>query len=114
VKVNNVLAGIAVADVDTAADWYTRLFGRGPDAHPMPGLVEWHFPRGQLQVAAPERAGSSLLTLDVGDLIHEVDQLRARGITAGRVDTTTSEFVMFASLTDHEGTMITLVQARND
>jgi hypothetical protein len=72
-------------------------------------------PRGQLQlVAAPERAGSSLLTLDVGDLIHEVDQLRARGITAGRVDTTTSEFVMFASLTDHEGTMITLVQARND
>jgi hypothetical protein len=44
VKVNNVLAGIVVADVDTAADWYTRLFGRGPDAHPMPGLVEWHFP----------------------------------------------------------------------
>jgi hypothetical protein len=41
-------------------------------------------------------------------------RLCASGITAGGVDTTTSEFVMFASLTDPEGTMITLVQVRND
>jgi hypothetical protein len=41
-----VLAGIAVADVDTALPWYERIFGRPADALPMEGLAEWHVPSG--------------------------------------------------------------------
>jgi hypothetical protein len=40
--VNRVLAGVAVADVDSAIRWYERLLGRPADALPMDGLAEWY------------------------------------------------------------------------
>ena len=43
-KVEHVLAGIAVAHHDTALDWYARLLGHRFDARPIDGLTEWHYP----------------------------------------------------------------------
>lgn len=76
-SVNRVLAGVAVADVDAALPWYERLFGRPADALPMAGLAEWHFASGGVVqlVASAERAGRSLLTLDVDDLERELEAM---------------------------------------
>jgi glyoxylase I family protein len=112
--VNRVLAGIAVAEVDAAIPWYEQLFGRPPDALPMEGLAEWHIPSGGViqLVASADRAGRSLLTLDFGDLQHELEAMRQRGLDAGPLDDTTSDKVLIAAATDPEGNEITLVQQR--
>ena len=111
--VNRVLAALAVADVDSALGWYESLLGRPADELPMDGLAEWHFPQtGVIQVVAdPERAGRSLLTLGVDDLRQELSVLRERGVEAP-LDDTTSDKVLFATVTDPEGNAITLVEQR--
>jgi predicted enzyme related to lactoylglutathione lyase len=112
--VNRVLAGIAVTDVDAALPWYELLFGRPADELPMEGLAEWHVTSGGVVqvVASPERAGRSLLTLDVQDLERELAAMRERGLDAGPLDDTTSDKVLFATTTDPEANEITLVEQR--
>jgi catechol 2,3-dioxygenase-like lactoylglutathione lyase family enzyme len=113
--VNDVLAGIAVADLDSALGWYERLLGRPADAIPMDGLAEWHFAdTGSIQlIRDAERAGNALLTLSVDDLREHVAVLDQRGLTPGAIDDTSSERVLFASITDPEGNTITLVEQRS-
>jgi glyoxylase I family protein len=113
-SVNRVLAGVAVADVHAGISWYERLFGRPPDALPMEGLAEWHTPAGGVVqlVADADRAGRSLLTLDLDDLEHELAAMRRRGLDAGALDDTTSDKVLFATTSDPEGNAVTLVQQR--
>jgi catechol 2,3-dioxygenase-like lactoylglutathione lyase family enzyme len=41
--ISNVFAGIVVADIERARQWYAGVFGRDPDAAPMGGLYEWRF-----------------------------------------------------------------------
>lgn len=79
--VHRVLAQSTVGDLATAEPWYSALFGRGPDARPMPGLLEWHLGDGfGVQVwAEPGRAGRSSMVLGEGDL----DALAARLTAAG-------------------------------
>ena len=103
--VNDVLAGIAVADLDSALGWYERLLGRPADAIPMDGLAEWHFAdTGSIQlIRDADRAGNALLTLSVDDLREHVAVLEQRGLTPGAIDDTSSERVLFASITDPEG-----------
>jgi predicted enzyme related to lactoylglutathione lyase len=112
--VNRVLAGIAVGDVDAALPWYARLFGRPPDAVPMEGLAEWHFPSGGVVqlVSNAERAGRSQVTLDLDDLERELAAIVKRGLEIGPLDETTSDKVLIAKATDPEGNAITLVQQR--
>jgi predicted enzyme related to lactoylglutathione lyase len=112
--VTRVLAALAVADVDSALGWYERLLGRPADALPMEGLAEWHFPQsGVIQlVEETERAGRSLLTLGVDDLDRELVTLRERGLDPGTMDDTTSDKVLFATVTDPDGNAITLVEQR--
>lgn len=112
--VNRVLASLAVADADAAAAWYERLLGRPADARPMDGLVEWHVPQGGViqLVEDGDRAGRSLLTLDVDDLERELARLRDRGLDPGTLDDSTSDKVLIATVTDPEGNAITLVEQR--
>jgi len=113
-KITNVLAGIAVSDHDASTRWYGHLLGRTADARPMNGLAEWHYSTGHIQlVADPARAGSSMITLQVENLNAEIDRLATHAITADVIDTTTSTFVTFASITDPDGTTITLVEPRS-
>jgi predicted enzyme related to lactoylglutathione lyase len=60
-----------------------------------------------------ERAGNALLTLSVDDLREHVAVLEQRGLTPGAIDDTSSEIVLFASITDPEGNAITLVEQRS-
>jgi glyoxylase I family protein len=112
--IKRVLAGVAVADVDAARPWYERLFGRPADELPMAGLAEWHFPScGVVQlVASAERAGRSLLTLDLDNLERELAVMQRRGLGAGALDDTTSDKVLIATAIDPEGNAITLVEQR--
>ncbi len=75
------LASMTVTDLDRAGAWYAALLGRGPDARPMDGLLEWHLPGGSgVQVwSEPDRAGRSGVTLAVDDL-----DAVARALTASR------------------------------
>ena len=80
----SVLAQSAVTDLDDAERWYRALFGRGPDARPMDGLLEWHLaggpaPSGVQVWRDAERAGSSTVVLGCDDL----DAVAARLSTAG-------------------------------
>jgi hypothetical protein len=63
-------------------------------------------------VASAERAGRSLLTLDVDDLERELEAIQKRGLDAGPLDDTTSEKVLITTAIDPEGNAITLVEQR--
>ena len=109
-----VLAGLPVANVDTAIPWYEQLFGRPPDARPMPPLADWNFEHtGTLQlVEDADRAGGGLVTFTVADLRSHMAAVAARGIDVAEIDDTTSDKVLFTSLRDPEGNSITLVEQR--
>lgn len=74
--ITRLLAQMTVTDVVEAKSWYTRLFGRAPDAEPMPGLLEWHLTDSfGVQVwGEASRAGTSCMVLDESAL----DELAAR------------------------------------
>lgn len=111
--ITNVLAGVAVRDLEQAGGWYGRLFGRPADAEPMSGLLEWHTPGGVVQVVADgRRAGGSLVTLWVEDARTALDDLAARGGPDAALDDATSDKVLFATLTDDDGNAVTVVELR--
>lgn len=113
-RIDAVLAGIAVADFDAALGWYERFFGRPADDRPMGGLAEWHFDQtGAIQVIQEgDRAGSSLLTLSVDDLEGHVAAIQKRGLTPSAIEDTTSDKALIATIADPEGNAITLVEQR--
>jgi predicted enzyme related to lactoylglutathione lyase len=77
-----ILAQSTVSDIGAAERWYTALWERGPDARPMPGLLEWHVDdTAGLQVwSEPERAGRSTVVIGTGDLEAVADRLAAAGV----------------------------------
>jgi catechol 2,3-dioxygenase-like lactoylglutathione lyase family enzyme len=86
--VNQVFAGIAVADIDTARDWYERLLGRPADLIPNATEAAWQLTdTGWVYVVVDgERCGRSLLTLLVDDLDERVAGIAARGVVAVAVE----------------------------
>jgi predicted enzyme related to lactoylglutathione lyase len=112
-NINNVLAGVAVKDLDQAKRWYETFFGRPVDAEPMPGLAEWHTPGGVVQLVADEkRAGGSLVTVWIEDAKQSLAELAARGGPSMELDTTTSDKVLFATVPDPDGNEVTVVEVR--
>lgn len=80
-----VMANATVTDPNRARDWYSKLFGREPDAAPMAGLLEWHLAPGSgVQVwAEPDRAGCSSLVIQDYTLDALADRLSTAGIEHG-------------------------------
>ena len=75
-SIKNVLASVAVTDLESAVQWYERIFQK-PPMRPMPEVAEWGFERGGwLQVyQLPERAGSGSFTLVVSSLDEQLERL---------------------------------------
>jgi predicted enzyme related to lactoylglutathione lyase len=112
-QITNVLAGVAVRDLDQAKRWYEAFFGRPADAEPMAGLAEWHTPGGVLQLVLDEqRAGGSLVTVWVPDAASALAGLASRGGPEVELDETTSDKVLFVSLADPDGNSVTVVEVR--
>ena len=77
----NVLAFIAVRDIEAATRWYKMLLGREPDTQPMKGLAEWQFEAGGwLQVHENKQMASrSSVTFVETDVDDRIKQLQIAG-----------------------------------
>lgn len=107
----NVLASVAVQDLNSALKWYEKLLGRVADSRPMPELAEWKFERGGwLQVyQLPERAGSGSFTLSVTSIEDQIAHLDKIGINT--MQRTTGEKVKTVMITDPDGNHIAFAEA---
>ncbi|HET9114589.1 MAG TPA: hypothetical protein VFN33_00705 [Gaiellaceae bacterium] len=81
--VTHTFAGLPVADYTAAHDWYVRLLHREADMFPHDRECVWQLtPTSSLYVVEdPERAGSALVTLALGDLDAHEQRLREAGLT---------------------------------
>lgn len=106
---NKIYAVISSGRLDDAQKWYSRLFGRPADLHPMAEVYEWHFGNGGVQlVDDAKRAGSSMLTVIVPDLDASRAALEARQLTLGPASG--GDFARIAQITDQDGNQITFAQ----
>jgi predicted enzyme related to lactoylglutathione lyase len=111
-KINAVLAAVAVADMETAVAWYKQLLGQPPTSRPMPSLAEWQIEGGHLQVVHdPARAGASLLTLDVSHLEGTAAEVTDSGLVAHTPTISQGDTVRFVQIVDPDGNTITLVES---
>lgn len=105
-EVRSVFAQATVRDQDQAEEWYTALLGRGPDARPMDGLLEWHFGEttGVQVWADPDRAGRSTVTITVADLDAVAGHVREVGLADAEPTAATASRIL--QLTDPDGNRI--------
>ena len=107
--IDNVLASVAVIDLDKAVEWYAKLLDR-PGNRPMPEVAEWTFPRGGgLQVyKLPERAGKGSLTFAVSDIEAAVAKLSSMKVDVS--ERSTNERVKTVMVVDPEGNHLAFAQ----
>lgn len=112
-SINNVLAGVAVKNLDSSAKWYEQLIGHA-GKHPMKEVFEWSLPGGGvLQVFEdPKRAGSSSVTFAVKGIDDHVAQLSERGVRIGR--RTKSDAVSTAIVEDLDGNQVVLAEQHSE
>jgi predicted enzyme related to lactoylglutathione lyase len=110
----NVLAFIAVRDIEDGIRWYKMLFGRGPDTRPMDGLGEWKFEAGGwLQVNENKSlAGRSSITLVETDIEDRIKQLKKAGIEPKSVRR--GEEASVAIIADPDGNQIVFAQGKSE
>ncbi|HEX7242705.1 MAG TPA: GNAT family N-acetyltransferase [Longimicrobiaceae bacterium] len=111
-RITRTLTTLYVRDLDRAAPWYERLFGRTFDRVPMPSCREWDTtPGATVQVISKEeRAGETAVALVVEELDGVLAALRAGGIEAGAVEEVPG-FVRYSLVRDPDGNEVTLVES---
>ncbi|WP_018155939.1 VOC family protein [Demetria terragena] len=74
-----------VAEHQPAVDWYAALFGREPDASPVPNCREWYQPGGVIfqVILDPARSGSQSFAFAVDSLDAEVRRVADAGLAPG-------------------------------
>lgn len=104
----HLIAQATVSDLGPALDWYTALFGRGPDTNRMEGLHEWHLTEafGVQVFAEPARAGHASIVLAVGDLDAVATPMTEVGIARDGPQPITVGRVLM--LTDPDGNRVVL------
>jgi predicted enzyme related to lactoylglutathione lyase len=109
--IDELFAGVPVAELGSALAWYERLVGRPPDLVPNDNEAAWQLAdAGWIYVVGDaERAGNALLTLLVDDLDAHLAAVGERGIAVGAVETVPGA-VRLAVITDPDGNRITVGQ----
>ena len=103
VDVRETMVVIAVSDLSKSRDWYTRLFGKGPDLEPFPGNVEFKVGGAWVQIMRGiVKASSWTLQLEVRDLGRERERLREAQIAAGEIKTI-PDVISYFDLSDPDG-----------
>ena len=107
--INQLFAGVAVADYDSALVPCERFFGRSPDIIVTENEAMWQVAdTGWIYVVGDtNRAGKALLTLMVDDLEAQVAELGERGLETSAIDTMPGLYRK-AVITDPDGNMISL------
>jgi predicted enzyme related to lactoylglutathione lyase len=110
-EIDILFAGVAVADYDTAVDWYARLFGRSADVIVNDDEVMWHLAGSAwLYVVKDERrAGNALVTLSVSDLDGVMTDIGQRGITGGPIEII-GDAGRKATVVDAEGNAVAFIE----
>jgi predicted enzyme related to lactoylglutathione lyase len=90
--INVLFAGIPVADLDAAIDWYERLFGAAPDMAPNDTERTW-------------RLTDASWVYVVADLDARLAAIRERGIEVGEIEEI-NEKTRKAEIVDPEGNRI--------
>jgi catechol 2,3-dioxygenase-like lactoylglutathione lyase family enzyme len=107
--IDALFAGIPVAELASALDWYERFLGRPPDMAPNETERTWRLTNGGwiYVVEDPERAGKGVTTLIVHDLEARIEELNSRGIETGEIDRL-KEGVRTLVVSDPDGNRIQL------
>jgi catechol 2,3-dioxygenase-like lactoylglutathione lyase family enzyme len=107
-----LFAGIPVADLDAAIEWYERLLGGPPDMKPNEIERTWKLTDESwiYVVTDPDRAGKALVTVMVDDLDERLAALAGRGVEPDEMEVI-SEAIRKAVFTDPEGNQIGIGQA---
>ena len=108
--IRNVLASVAVKDLNPSVKWYESLLNKR-SSRPMPEVAEWSFEGGGgLQVyQLPERAGAGSFTLAVTDLDEQVRHVA--GLNIDTRERTSNQRVKTLMITDPDGNHIAFAEA---
>ncbi len=111
------LTGMTIAinagDTNDVLDFYTRVFGRGPDTAPMDDFLEWQVSPGTwLQLSTGhERPGANnaRVRLEVYDVEQAVARMREAEVPVGDV-VRIPDVVAFANFSDYWGNALGFYQ----
>jgi predicted enzyme related to lactoylglutathione lyase len=108
-SIKNVLASVAVNDLESAVAWYEPIFGK-VRSRPMTEVAEWSFERGgSLQVyELPERAGQGSFTVAVTSIDDQIAQLNKLEIETS--ERTTGDRVKTVMIADPDGNHIAFAE----
>ena len=88
IDVRETITEITVSDLARSKDWYSRLFGKGPDLEPFPGNIEFKIGGAWVQIVSGEVKPSSWTILfEVRNLSYERERLREEAIEATEIKT---------------------------
>lgn len=100
-------------DFDAVLDFYTRVFGHGPDTAPLDDFLEWQIcPGSWLQISTGhERPGANnaRVRLEVSDIETAVQRLTDVDVPVGET-VVISDVVGFANFSDHWGNALGFYQ----
>ena len=103
IDVRETIVEIGVSDLSKSREWYSRLFGKGPDLEPFPGNVEFKVGGAWVQIVKGKvQASSWSLQLEVRDLSRERERLRESGITATEIKTVPN-IISYFDISDPDG-----------
>jgi predicted enzyme related to lactoylglutathione lyase len=103
IDVRETITQIRVTDLPKSREWYSRLFGKGPDLEPFPGNVEFKVGGAWVQIVGGKVQPSSWsLQLEVRDLSRERERLRDAGIAATEIKTV-PDVISYFDLSDPDG-----------
>ena len=103
IDIRETITEVAVSDLRKSREWYSRLFGKGPDLEPFPGNVEFKLGGAWVQIVSGKVQPSSWrLQLEVRDLSRERERLRDAGIAATEIKTV-PDVIGYFDLSDPDG-----------
>jgi hypothetical protein len=110
--IKTIFAHVSCSDLESSEKWYSKLFGRGPDRHPMEGLAEWHFTdSAEVQLFEDkDKAGTSTLTLGVLPLEPERKRLTDADLKVGEMEKTKDFYIM--RLRDPDQNLVVLASTK--
>jgi glyoxylase I family protein len=86
IDVRETITELAVSDLEKSREWYSRLFGHGPDLEPFPGNVEFRVGGSWLQITKGKVQPSSWnFQIEVRDIARERERLRSAGVEAAEI-----------------------------
>jgi predicted enzyme related to lactoylglutathione lyase len=103
IDAREVITEIQVNSLKESKEWYSRLFGKGPDLEPFPGNIEFKIGGAWVQIVEGVAKPSSWTILfEVRDLARERERLRENNITATEIKTSPNVISWF-DLKDPDG-----------